>query len=143
VSAGIVKPIVLVVDDDVSIRQLFSRALSSIATVEEASNGAEALHLLSIKRYDCLLLDLHMPGIDGHGVLKALADKKGPNSNTPRIVATADMSAQARAGAFGGAAMSFVPKPVSIAMLVMLVQSALKKSASQRATEAAFGQKKS
>jgi CheY-like chemotaxis protein len=139
VAAG---PVILVVDDDPTIRQMFARALGTLAAIELASNGAEALKMLAAKRYDCLLMDLHMPGIDGMQVLRTLAEKPGPNSGIPKLIATADASAQARAQALSLAAMSFLPKPVSIAILVSLVRAALKQSAAARAAEEERAKKK-
>jgi CheY-like chemotaxis protein len=124
----------LVVDDDPTIRLMFSRALASLGDIEEASGGIEALRLLGSKRYDVVLMDLHMPGVDGFAVLQALATKPGPNRDTPVYVITADTSEQARASALRRA-LFFLTKPVQISMLVTLIGAALQKRAAKPAAK--------
>src|SRR5580693_4098566 len=127
-------PALLVVDDDPTIRAMFARALQSLGDVETAAHGAEALRMLGAKRYDVVLLDLHMPVMDGFVVLHTLANKTGPNKSTPVYVVTADASEQARVRALRRHAVFLLTKPVPIATLTALVDSALKKAASRAAT---------
>jgi CheY-like chemotaxis protein len=122
-------PPILIVDDDSTIRTMFSRALAGLGEIETASNGGEALRMLGAKKYALVLLDLHMPVIDGFVVLQALASKPGLNKDTPVFVITADMSEQARVRALKRNAVFFLTKPVAIATLTMLVESELKKAA--------------
>ncbi|MFN0126881.1 MAG: histidine kinase dimerization/phospho-acceptor domain-containing protein [Verrucomicrobiales bacterium] len=56
----------LVVDDDVSNRDMLTRRLQRLGhTVDTASSGAEALQKLRAAQFDIILLDLVMPGLDG------------------------------------------------------------------------------
>ncbi|MBQ9926085.1 MAG: response regulator transcription factor [Clostridia bacterium] len=58
--------IVLIVDDDQSISGMLHKALESSGLhTEVANSGEDALALLNIKRYDLILMDINMPGIDG------------------------------------------------------------------------------
>jgi CheY-like chemotaxis protein len=125
---------ILIVDDDPTIRTMFARALGALGEVETAGNGADALRLLGSKRYGIVLLDLHMPVIDGFVILHTLSNKQGPNRDTPIYVITADISEQARIRALRRHAVFLLTKPVPIAMLTSLVDSALKKAASRAAT---------
>jgi CheY-like chemotaxis protein len=122
---------ILIVDDDPTIRAMFARALQGLGEVEQASNGADALRLLSAKKFSVVLLDLHMPVIDGFIILHTLATKAGPNRDTPVYVVTADISDQARIRALRRHAVFFLTKPVPIGTLVALVDSTLKKSAAR------------
>src|SRR5262249_46537749 len=70
---------ILIVDDDFTIRAMFSRALKDLGEIAQASNGADALRLLGAQKFSVVLLDLHMPGIDGFVILHTLASKPGPN----------------------------------------------------------------
>lgn len=64
---------ILVVDDEAPNRLLLRRVLESAGhTVEEASNGNEAISAVARDLPDLVLLDLEMPGQDGYGVLRAL-----------------------------------------------------------------------
>lgn len=68
----------LVVDDERLARERlrgFLRALADVAIVGEASNGPEAVTQIEALRPDLVLLDIQMPGMDGFGVLRALAHK--------------------------------------------------------------------
>lgn len=122
---------ILIVDDDPSIRAMFARVLQPLATIEQGSSGAEALRLLSQKRYDLLLIDLHMPVIDGFVVLQTLASKPGPNRDTPVYVITADTSDDARIKTLRRHAVFMLTKPVQLATLAKLVESTLARRASQ------------
>jgi CheY-like chemotaxis protein len=125
---------ILIVDDDFTIRTMFARALKDLGEIEQASNGADALRLLGSKKYSVVLLDLHMPGIDGFTILQALSQKPGPNKDTPVYVVTADGSDQSRISALRRHAVFFLSKPVPIGTLVALVDATLKKSAARAAT---------
>jgi len=122
---------ILIVDDDPTIRTMFSRALRERGDIDQASSGGEALRMLGVRKYDIILLDLHMPVIDGFVVLHTLATKPGPNKDTPVYVITADTSDQARIRALRRHAVFFLSKPVPIATLVSLVDATLKKQAAR------------
>src|SRR5580693_739302 len=115
-------PALLVVDDDPTIRAMFARALQALGDVDTAAHGGEALRMLGAKRYDVVLLDLHMPVMDGFIVLHTLA-----NRTTPIYVVTADASEQARVRALRRHAVFLLTKPVPIATLTALVGSTIKK----------------
>lgn len=57
---------VLIVDDDVSVRRALRTTLGTLGfSATEAASGEEALALVSTNRYDVVLLDINMPGLDG------------------------------------------------------------------------------
>jgi CheY-like chemotaxis protein len=122
---------ILIIDDDPTIRTMFARALKHLGDVETAANGADALRALGSKQYGVVLLDLHMPVIDGFILLQTLSTKPGPNRETPIFVITADTSEQARMKALRRRAVFLLTKPVPIATLTSLVESALKKAAAR------------
>jgi CheY-like chemotaxis protein len=124
---------ILIIDDDPSIRTMFARALQALGEIEVAANGAEALRLLGSKRYGVILLDLHMPVIDGFVLLQTLGTRPGPNHDVPVYVITADTSDQARIRALRRHAVFFLSKPVPIATLTALVDATLKKGAARAA----------
>jgi CheY-like chemotaxis protein len=124
---------ILIVDDDPTIRAMFARALKALGDIEQAGNGGDALRLLSSKKFGVVLLDLHMPVIDGFVILHTLANKPGPNRDTPVYVITADVSETARVRALQRHAVFFLTKPVPIGTLMALVESTLKKGATRPA----------
>ena len=66
------RPRVLVVDDEPSIRDLLSKMLALVDyLVDVASDGQSALEHMRLGRYDLLITDLRMPGMDGISVIHA------------------------------------------------------------------------
>lgn len=67
---------VLIVDDDPSVRAMLGFIFEDEGfTVREAADGGEALDVLRVDTPDLMVLDLMMPGVDGHGVLRARQDE--------------------------------------------------------------------
>lgn len=66
--------LILLVDDDPSIRELGAAVLSHVAgwEVALAGSGAEALEVARQRRPDLILLDLMMPDMDGYETLREL-----------------------------------------------------------------------
>src|SRR5437879_1085691 len=64
---------ILVADDKATSRELVRTVLERIGyAVVEAADGVEALSSARANRPDLIILDLHMPGLDGFGVIEAL-----------------------------------------------------------------------
>jgi threonine synthase len=83
-------PRVVVVDDTSEARRLIRRILQSQGDFEisEATNGREAIEIVTRERPDLVILDLMMPEVDGFAVLDELRSKP-ETANIPVIVATA------------------------------------------------------
>jgi DNA-binding response OmpR family regulator len=100
---------IVIVDDDSPFRMMIRKVLEAAGyRVSEAKN---ALAVFSLSAYDLMLLDIQMPGIDGHKVLASLREDK--TCTAPIIVLTgmSDPSHRTRARAEGAAA--FMTKPVN------------------------------
>ena len=77
---------VLVVEDDDTIRSLLTEYLKahSDVAVETARDGVEALHEISTKRYDVVVLDIMMPKMSGVDLLDSLAAlRRDPSVQSP------------------------------------------------------------
>jgi len=100
----------LVAEDDTFNRKLIFTMLSKNKKINlfEASDGEEALRVLESNKMDALLLDIHMPNIDGFEVLSIIRDNKNYN-DLPIIVITSDEVEKKRSFSLG--ANSFLPKP--------------------------------
>ena len=69
---------ILVIDDDISFRQLLRGHLEKGGfTVFEAADGPSGLELYLERRFNAVLIDLCLPGMDGNAVLSDLADRSG------------------------------------------------------------------
>ena len=62
----------LIVEDEIDILLALQRGLKKEGyAIDIASDGNEALELLSFNIYDLVVLDINIPGVDGFSVLKA------------------------------------------------------------------------
>lgn len=81
---------VLIVDDDLYIRDLYEELLKGQkdCVVETAKDGDEGLKKISEGGYDLILLDVMMPKLDGHGVLVKLKETPPKAKNGPIMILT-------------------------------------------------------
>ena len=83
--------LILLVDDD-RLNQLLLRKVikSSGYCCDIASNGKEAMRLLSSRKYSLVLMDIELPDIKGSEVMDRMRgqDAQGPNRNTPAVAVT-------------------------------------------------------
>jgi len=105
---------VVVADDSRLMRRMLADALGrqGFEVVGTAADGDEALDLCRAHRPDALTLDLHMPGLDGLGVLRALRDGKA--EPVPVVVVSAFSPAHGAyaVDALAEGAFDLVAKPV-------------------------------
>ncbi len=81
----------LLVDDNAVNRRVARLFLEpSGMVITEARNGAEALEILSKERFDVLLLDIHMPVMDGPETLAGIRNSGADWADIPTIAMTAD-----------------------------------------------------
>ena len=72
-----------------------------------------------------MLLDLHMPVLDGVAVLERLAEVAAPHSYLPVLVLTGDSSQQARRRALSKGAKDFVTKPFEVDEVLLRIRNLL------------------
>lgn len=108
---------VLVADDKSTGRELVRTVLEKRGyEIFEARDGIEALDAAQRVRPDLIILDLHMPGLDGFGVIKELRlDTRF--ANTPIIALTASAMQGDRQRALAAGFTGYVTKPVSLKAL--------------------------
>ncbi len=113
---------VLVVDDNAANRELASEVLTVLgAEVTLASDGREALALLAVVPIDIILIDLHLPDMNGFGVLAALRAAPGPNRDIPALAFTAADADTNDLSGFDG----LVAKPFAIRAMATTINAAL------------------
>jgi CheY-like chemotaxis protein len=79
---------ILVVDDDPDIRSVVRLVLEGEGyVVDVAEDGFAALRAVETSRPDCVVLDVMMPGIDGHAVLNRI--RSGDRAALPVVMLTA------------------------------------------------------
>jgi len=110
---------VLCVDDNDKNRRIAELLLGQLGfAVTLAASGAEALDVCAIQRFDLVLMDIVMPGLDGMQTLNAIrSDADGLNRTTPGVALTAKLSRE-DLDAYRGAGFEGVSgKPVDVAAL--------------------------
>ena len=103
-------PLIAVVDDEEPVRIALMRLMRSVGlSVETFGSGPEFLESLETRLPDCVVLDLHMPQMDGFNVQASLARKCAA---LPVIIFTGHDVPNARERAMAGGASAFLRKPV-------------------------------
>jgi EAL domain-containing protein (putative c-di-GMP-specific phosphodiesterase class I)/CheY-like chemotaxis protein len=120
---------ILVVDDDATIRALFSRALTRAGlTVIEAASGFEALQAIADQRIAVALIDNHMPGMDGIEVVRRLRASE-TTSAIPIILVTGSDAGSDRVSGLDTGANDFISKTTPLQELVARVRAQLRSRA--------------
>ncbi|MCL6635345.1 MAG: response regulator transcription factor [Peptococcaceae bacterium] len=118
---------ILVVDDEQKIREVVRMYLEKEGfTVGEASDGREALNLITKEKWDLVILDLMMPGTDGWTVCREVRK----NTAVPIIMLTARDDEVDRVLGLELGADDYVVKPFSPRELAARVKAVLRRSRS-------------
>lgn len=113
---------ILVVDDDPLVRHVTAHLIrSSGSVIVEAEGGNEALAVLQEQRVDLIIMDCHMPGLDGYGAAEAIRRVESstgfphqpPGKPIPIIALTADGYDSNRERCFAAGMNDFLTKPAS------------------------------
>ncbi len=111
-TAGARSRVAMIVDDDLVLRTIAAEALRAIDfEIVEVDSGEEALASLEQTLPDLVLLDLHLPGMDGYAVCKQM--RRHPAlAETPILIMTGSAEGKASARAFEAGASDFIKKPI-------------------------------
>jgi hypothetical protein len=113
---------VLVVDDNAVNRDYTGEVLERLGhAVIYATQGAEAVSIVQAQPVDLVLMDLHMPEVDGLAATRAIRRLDGSAALVPVIALTADAFADTRATCLAAGMDDFVTKPVSPGELAALL----------------------
>lgn len=105
---------VLIVDDSRSMRKVIKKVLQltglQIGESLEASNGQEALDILENHWIDLILSDIHMPVMDGFGLIRTLKEKD-MLKDLPVIFVTTEANQERMQEALDLGAKGYIRKP--------------------------------
>lgn len=117
------RPLVAVVDDDPSQRQVLRRALEAEGfAVAEASDGQAAIELARRQPLDAMLLDVRMPRLEG---IAALPTLKSERPELVVILLTAFIDVRDAVAAIKNGAQDYLEKPVDLDELIVVLDEAL------------------
>ncbi|MBR3402735.1 MAG: response regulator transcription factor [Parasporobacterium sp.] len=114
---------ILIVEDEESMARFIElELLHEGYTVSKAGDGRAALALAASERFDLILLDIMLPGINGIEVLRRL----GPENAPPVILLTARDAVMDKVAGLDAGAVDYITKPFAIEELLARIRVALK-----------------
>ena len=128
---------ILIAEDERPISAFLERGLTANGfTVEIAERGDEALDLARSDRFDLVILDLGLPGMDGFDVLREL---RHVNDRVPVIILTARENVRDTVAGLEGGADDYITKPFRFQELLARVRLRLRGERSREATTIRVG----
>jgi DNA-binding response OmpR family regulator len=128
---------ILVIDDEQRILNFVRRGLQAEGMAADcARDGEEGLRLALANRYDLVVLDLVMPGLDGHEVLRRILARK-PSQPVLILSALNDTASKVRCLEHG--AEDYISKPFSLEELLARVRARLRVAARSIQTRVSAG----
>ena len=120
-----VKGTVLLVDDDNPSRRALRLTLTGMGfSIVEAVRGEQALSLIRANRFDAVLLDLEMPGMDG---LETCRRIRNTIARLPILMLTVSDNEEDRVVAFDAGADDYITKPFRLRELTARLRSAVRR----------------
>jgi FixJ family two-component response regulator len=124
------RPLIAVVDDEEPVRKALRRLIVAAGNdCETFASGADFLASLEDHEPDCLLLDLHMPGLTGLDVQACLARVE---PRIPIVIITGQDQPEMRRRALAAGAAAYLLKPVDEETLFAAIVSALSSTPGSR-----------
>ncbi len=130
----------LLIEDEASLRKPVKYFLEkNNFVVDEAEDGNVALEMVDMNEYDCLLLDLNLPEVDGIEVARKVREKQ---LEVPIIMVTARSQVYDKLKGFDHGADDYITKPFDLKELVARINAVIKRSSSNKDDILAFGKYK-
>lgn len=116
---------ILVVEDEISLLKLITKRLKEEGySVDSCMDGEEGRYFAEVTKYDCIILDLLLPKINGLTLLKGLRSK---DIMTPVLILTARDSIEDRVIGLDTGADDYLVKPFSFDELLARVRALLRR----------------
>ena len=118
----------LVVDDNATNRAVLQALLQPLgAVIETAAQGREAVSAWEIGRWDAILMDIHMPEMDGLDASRTIRAREAATGRprTPIIAVTASVLAHETQEYFKAGMDDVVAKPIELQRLIMVLEQRL------------------
>lgn len=119
------KTILLVEDDAILSRNISDALMEEQLQVEFVYDGTIAEKLLKKKKFDCIILDINLPGKNGYEICKNF---RSYNTQTPVIMLTAFDELEDKVQGYDCGADDYLTKPFYMRELLLRIQSLIKRS---------------
>lgn len=119
---------ILIVEDDEIIAELYYEYLKELGpSIDFAENGEECLQKVKSKDYDLILMDIFMPGIDGHQAIQSVRQLENSNSKsrTPAIAVSASLVSEIDKHSSDSGFDYYLTKPIRKSEVIEVVLEAL------------------
>ncbi|PZN95724.1 MAG: hypothetical protein DCF29_24285, partial [Alphaproteobacteria bacterium] len=117
---------ILVADDAPANRELVSAILGSMCVdVHTVSDGVEAVDAARVGGYDLILMDVHMPVMDGLDATRAIRALDGPVARVPIVALTANVQPEQVERCRGAGMDDHCGKPIQVAELMRVISTRL------------------
>lgn len=114
---------VLVADDDALNLRVAARLLRDLGHGGAlVTDGAKALAALPRQAFDLVLLDIHMPELDGHATLRAIREGERSGERVPVVMMSGDGGADTQQAFHAAGADGFLVKPLSVPALTEVLR---------------------
>jgi PAS domain S-box-containing protein len=111
---------VLVIEDNATNRMIATKLLENFgAVVETAADGLLGVEAAARSKFDLILMDVQMPGIDGLEASRRIRLLPGPIADVPIVALTANVLSHQREAYLGAGMNGVVGKPISPAALLV------------------------
>jgi heavy metal response regulator len=122
----------LVIEDEKQLLKLIGKRLKEEGYAYDlASDGREGLNFAESIEYDCILLDIMLPSVDGFTIIQKLREK---NINSPIIVLTAKSDTKDKVNGLDYGADDYITKPFSFEELIARVRVMLRRKLDEKET---------
>ncbi|HRN85719.1 MAG TPA: response regulator transcription factor [Candidatus Dojkabacteria bacterium] len=120
----------LLIEDEEDLARPLIKALSDYGFAVDYSNeGTSGLSKAEINQYDCILLDLNLPGIDGISISNKL---RAQNINTPILMVTAKHQIDDKLIGFEAGADDYISKPFNLKELTARIKAIVRRSSENK-----------
>ncbi len=134
---------VLIVDDNPINQQVTQAMVKSLGCdTDIAADGNEALRAVDRQSYDLILMDCHMPGLDGYDTTRVIRNNEGggkTRASVPIVAVTADLMQGNRQRCLDAGMNDYVAKPFTEKQIMQVVNRWLNMGADQEPDVAAAG----
>ncbi|MBU0674700.1 MAG: sigma-54 dependent transcriptional regulator [Proteobacteria bacterium] len=128
---------ILVVDDELSMREFLKILLEKEGfSTTTASDGDEAVDIMTSEDIDLVITDIRMPGMGGLALLENI---KATRNATPVVMITAYASPEDAVAAMKNGAFDYITKPFKVDEIKRIIRSALATNKERDKTKASYG----